>query len=95
MKEATELKSDEDQGTILGFMLNGGMGSKIYDSGGVFRGISLRQNEVDVLMVLRADFDGQAMVAFVGASTMALAVIKLEELLFSEVLKWRVDRFAK
>ena len=95
MDRLTETQGAKDDGEILDFMLNGGMSAKIHDSGGAFRGISLRQNAADVLMVVRADFDGQAMVAFVGAATMGQAVIKLEDSLFSDVLRWRVDRFAK
>lgn len=95
MDSSTETEALRGQGEILAFMLNGGMGGKILDSGGKFKGISLRENAADVLMVVRADFDAQPMVAFVGAATMADAVVKLEESLFSGVLKWRVDRFAK
>lgn len=90
LKEAN--RGPETEG-VLEFMLNGGMGAKIDEAGGKFKGISLRQKKVDVLLVVRADFDGQAMVAFVGASSMGQAVVKLEEQLFSGIVKWRVDRF--
>lgn len=80
-------------GRVLTFMLTGTLEHLIEKLGGVFVSFTLRGAEGDWLLIIRADFDGRAMVGFCGGVTAAGAVVRLEEKLRANELKWRADRF--
>lgn len=82
-------------GTPVVYMLTGGLEQLIGDWGGTCRGFSLRSTSQDSLLVIRADFEGKAMVAFVGAATGVHAISKAHHELRNGGLRWRPDRYAK
>ncbi len=59
------------------------------------KGFSVRLAPEDCLITVRADFEGKQMVAFVGATTLSNALLKVTRDAVSGKLKWRDDRFAK
>lgn len=81
--------------TPLVFMMTGGLEFLVEQCGGVCQGISIRSNYGDSLLVIRADFEGLAMVAFVGSATAAGCVCRAEKELRNGGLKWREDKFKK
>lgn len=82
-------------GTAVVYMLTGGLEHLIEHWGGSCRGISIRSTEADTLLVIRADFEGKAMVAFVGAATGVHSIAKAHYDLRNGGLRWRPDRYAK
>lgn len=75
--------------------LDGGLELAIEQMGGRLVGVSLRTNPQDVLATIRADFEGEGMIAFVGGSTIGNALAKGEREARSNALKWKEDRWAK
>jgi hypothetical protein len=73
----------------------GGLEDAVSYGGGQLRGFSARLSRGECLLVLRADFPGNHMVAFVGAESLSSAILKAEREAKSDHLKWRVDRYAK
>jgi hypothetical protein len=85
----------ERHGTPVVYMLTGGLEHLIDKQGGTCRGFSLRSTFEDSLLVIRADFEGKAMVAFVGAATGVHALSTAHRELRNGGLRWRPDRYAK
>jgi hypothetical protein len=76
-------------------MLTGGFEELIDDQGGVCMGISIRSNQYQTLLVIRAVFPGGPFVGFVGAETGAEAVSKAYTELSHNKLTWKPDKYAK
>lgn len=63
--------------------------------GTVLRGISLRTDEIETLMVLRANVEGNPKVAFIGGADIASCFIKAATQAGLGRLTWVVDKFAE
>lgn len=77
------------------YLLTGGLEHLVAEGGGTCLGISIRSTAADTLVVIRADVDGTRMVAFMGGSTAAGALCKVEHQLRNGGLKWRQDYYHK
>jgi hypothetical protein len=75
-------------------LLTGGMEFLVEQQGGTCLGISIRSSGVDTLLVIRAEFEGKRMVAFMGASTGASALYKANKQLRNGGVRWVVDQYA-
>ena len=75
-------------------MLTGGFEYQVEQAGGVFLGLSVRPNIGHCLIVIRADFEGKRMVAFVSHTTAAQSITKASRELRNGGLRWRPDKFA-
>ena len=78
----------------LVYMLTGGFEFLVEEAGGECKGFSIKANYGDALLVIRADFEGTAMVAFVGSATGAGAIVRAHHEFRNGGLKWREDLFA-
>lgn len=63
--------------------------------GGKLLGFSVKIGVVDCLLTLRADFEGQRMVCFVGAPDIGGCLRKSVVEAHSNGLRWREDSFVK
>lgn len=86
-REAKHLKSVAQ---AVDFRLVG----SVAGSGGELLGLSVRLSPVEVLVTLRADFEGRPMVCFVGASTWGHALVKAVFQAQRNELRWQADKFA-
>lgn len=75
------------------YMVTGGAEYLVDQIGGELSGFTMRSSGFDTLLVLRADFDGKSMVAFVGGNTGASCLARAETQLRNGGLKWRKDRY--
>lgn len=73
----------------------GGLADAVERSGGILCGFSAKMSDYDCLIVLRADFPGGRMVAFVGAADLATALIKATREGKSDQLRWKPDKWGK
>lgn len=64
-------------------------------AGVVLKGLSLRTDETETLMVLRATVDGNEMVAFIGSGDLAGCFIKAAVQAKDSKVSWVPDRFAE
>lgn len=71
-----------------------GLAGAVAGAGGELLGLSIRMGPVEVLLTLRADFEGKKMVCFVASSTWAHALVKAEREAHRNELRWRPDKFA-
>lgn len=60
---------------------------------GILTGFSAKMSGADVLLTLRATADGKRWVSFVGAETLANALLKATREARSGKLNWRPDRW--
>lgn len=75
------------------FMVTGGLEYLVERAGGDCNGFSMRNSYGDCLLIIRAEFEGKAMVAFVGSATGAGALSRAHHELRNGGLKWRKDKF--
>lgn len=71
-----------------------GLAGAVAAMGGELLGLSSRFGPLEVLLTLRADFEGRSMVCFVGSSTWSHALVKAQRLAHRNELRWQADRFA-
>lgn len=77
----------------LVYMMTDGFSYLIEKAGGQLKSYSLRDGAGDALLVIRAEFEGKAMVAFVGSATAAGCVVKAEKTLRKGEAKWKADMY--
>jgi len=75
--------------------IDGGLVDAIGRAGGVLTGFSVKLNEYDVFMTLRVHMPAGPMIAFVGAETLSGVFLKATREALSDVLKFRVDKYAR
>lgn len=73
----------------------GGLEFAIQKMGGDLQGITIRTRPEDILLTIRAVFDGKGMVAFAGGSTVADAYLKAYREAVQNALRWKVDKWYK
>ena len=64
-------------------------------NGGFLTGFSMKLDEFDVLLVLKAEFPGGPQVAFVGGGSPEGVVLKAVAEAKRDGLRWKPDRWAK
>lgn len=72
---------------------NGGLESAVARAGGVLQGLSIRVDEYEVLVTIKADFPAGPQVAFVGAEDVAGALRKGMREADRDTLQWREDKW--
>ena len=70
-----------------------GLAEAVSYAGGELTGFAVKLSDYEVLLTLKAVFPAGAMVAFVGAPTLADALVKGMIEAERDVLKWRADRY--
>lgn len=75
--------------------LDGGLEAALTGQGAHLKGLSLKVGADDYLVTLRADFEGKAMICFVGASTAGNCFLKAAREARANKLRWKVDKWAK
>lgn len=75
------------------FALYGGLEAAVGRSGGTLYGFSVKLQEGDCLMTLRAMFPAGRQVAFVGARDLVALFTKATREAGSDALRWREDNF--
>lgn len=88
---ATELVARH--GIAIIYLITGGFEHLVRAQGGSFQGFSMRGTEADCLLVVRAEFEGVYMVAFVPGRNGANCLAKCQKLLRAVKLVWRPDRY--
>lgn len=63
--------------------------------GGTLRGFSVRMDEYEVLMTIRATFEGKGMIGFVGAEDLGACLVKAVRELRNNKVTWRADKYAR
>lgn len=71
----------------------GGLASGVQRAGGELTGFSVKFNEHDTFMTLRADFPAGGMVAFVGSDDLAGCLVKAHREAKSDALRWKDDKW--
>lgn len=89
-REIQQAKRDSELLQVIEFGLVG----SVSHSGGVLTGFSVKIDEWETLMTLRAVRDGVSCVAFVGAGTLPDCLRKASRAAQKDSLHWRVDRYA-
>jgi hypothetical protein len=74
---------------------NGGLESAVAHAGGLLSGLSIRIDEYEVLVTIKATFPGGPQVAFVGAEDVAGALRKGMREAARDSLNWKADQWAK
>lgn len=74
--------------------VHGGLDEAVHTQGGILLGFSVRLSGGDCLLTLRAEFDGEAMVAFVGSESLAVGLRKSVKQAHTRELNWQEDRYA-
>ena len=67
----------------------------IAHGGGQLTGFSIKVSEVDCLLTLRAKFEGEGMVCFVGAPDIGDCLRKGVVEAYHNRLRWRADAYAR
>lgn len=75
--------------------LDGGLEGALTGQGATLKGLSLKVGTDDYLVTLRADFEGKAMICFVGASTAGNCFLKAAREARTNKLRWKVDKWAQ
>lgn len=77
----------------VGKALCGGLDGALHRSGHEFRGFTVRVGPIETLVVVKASVGKADLVAFVGSSSPADALIKAWNLAVQDKLRWREDRY--
>jgi hypothetical protein len=75
------------------YMVTGGAEYLVEQIGGELSGFTMRSSGFDTLLVLRAEFEEEPMVAFIGGNTGASCLARAERELRNGGLKWRKDKY--
>lgn len=94
MGKETESRLAERYGRTVVYMTTGGFEHLVDQLGGEFLGFSARAAWGDALLVMRAEFAGRGMVAFVTGVTVASAISKAQHDLRHNKTKWQPDKYA-
>lgn len=98
MSDGTSLEDDargQRRDRRVGRIASGGLEDAVERSGGHLVGMSVKFNNHDCLLTLRAVMPAGRMVAFVGAETLAGGLLKAYSDGNNDKLRWRKDRYAK
>lgn len=90
LQEQRTAKRHEAVLRTLEFGLEGAVGH----AGGVLTGFSVKMDEWECLVTLRAVLDGKPCIAFVGSDTLISCLLKAEREAQRDNLTWRADKFA-
>lgn len=90
-REAVQVKRDLELVTAVEFELQG----SVAHAGGDLTGFSVKFGELDTLVTMRARLPAGAMIAFVGAPTLADALRKAVVAAYHDDLRWRPDVWEK
>lgn len=75
--------------------INYGLAGAVQAIGGELLGFSAKMQPEDVLLTLRAEFDGGRMIAFAGGYDLPSALIKAVNEVRANRVKWREDEYSK
>jgi hypothetical protein len=76
-------------------VLSGDLEATLHKFGAVLLGFSVKCGDEDYLLTMRADFEGEKMVAWVGATSLANMFRKAYREARSNTLRWKVDEWAE
>ena len=93
-KEKEDRRADEMWGPRIAALLDGGLRGMLRQTGYELRGLSFKMGEFDSLLVIKASSAEGPQVAFVGAGTPPLALLKAEKAVREGKLRWRADTWA-
>lgn len=91
MSEQRTAKKHKKLIVVMEYGLEGAVGH----SGGILTGFSVKLNEWECLMTVRAVRGETPMVAFVGSDSLVNCMLKAERDAASDKLVWREDRYAE
>jgi len=74
---------------------NGGLEAAVARAGGILRGLSIRIDEYEVLVTIKAEFPAGPQVAFVGSEDVGGAMRKGMREAARDALQWRTDKWAR
>ena len=94
LDEEREARAARRQDRVL-LAINGGLYSGVSRAGGVLLGFSVKLDEFDCLLTLRAEFPAGRMVAFVGGYDLGDVLQKAAKGASSDGLRWRTDKWGK
>ena len=77
----------------VGLYLEEGLPQAVARQGGIFTGMTVKWDEFETLVIMRADFPGNPMVAFVSGADMAYCVRQAYQKARQDLLKWKVDKY--
>lgn len=89
VEEERRLKQDR----VLVRAVRHGLERAVLRAGGEFTGFTAKINPVECLLVIKAVFPAGPMVAFVGSSDLAAAIVKAEYEAGRDNLRWKKDRY--
>jgi len=75
--------------------VNGGLYNGVSRAGGILLGFSVKLDEFDCLLTLRAEFPAGRMVSFVGGYDLADVLQKAAKGAAGDGLRWREDKWGK
>ena len=90
-KGVTDLVAAHGVGIV--YLITGGFEHLVSAQGGSFQGFSMRGTDDNCLLVVRAEFEGVHMVAFIPGRNGATCLAKCQRQLRSVKLVWRPDRY--
>jgi hypothetical protein len=94
LEQLSEERTKREHQAVL-HAVYGGLDEAVRTSGGALVGFSARLASGDCLLTLRAIFEGQAMIAFVGGEDLSASLRKAVREIHTDVLSWREDKYAK
>lgn len=77
-----------------GKAVNGGLESALKRGGRDFRGLTIKWNGLEALCVVKARWEGQDVISFVGSSGVAECLAKAHRDAASGKLRWRADKYS-
>lgn len=77
----------------VGRVIDGGLQAAVRRAGGELTGFSVKCDDFDCLVVLKANFPAGAMVGFVGGETIGGTLLKAAREAKSDGVRWREDRY--
>jgi len=83
----------QKKATRLLRVCDGGFAGKIRKSGGVLTGFSVKVGDEDYLMTIRAEYDGNKVISWVGASSLQNLLLKAYREAARENLRWKADEW--
>lgn len=90
IQEQRQAKSDRQLVAAVEFDLVG----SVAHTGGVLQGFSVKLEDEDCLLILRATVAGRSQVSFVGSDSLANAFRKAVREAKRDRLKWKEDKYA-
>lgn len=91
--EAVQEQRRQKRNAAILLAVEGGLEDAVSAQGGELTGFTVRLRGGDVLMVVKAEFEGEPMVGFVGSADLASCLIKADKELVGNKVGWRPDKF--